>query len=51
MSIDTCIHCGDWVDTDDDVDCYITITHDSEICVCERCREKMEEDYEQAMEP
>ena len=36
MSMDTCKACGDFVDTDFDVDCY---DNPAEQCHCERCRE------------
>jgi hypothetical protein len=49
MSMDRCDYCGWLVDTDDDTDCYLpdprmSLRDFPDICVCERCRGKMEED-------
>ena len=49
MSMDTCCQCGNPVDTDEDVDCYVVvggidadgIAWDYE-CTCEPCRVKQE---------
>jgi hypothetical protein len=38
MSIDRCAECSNYVDTDDDIDCYDNL---KEICLCEICREKI----------
>ena len=50
MSIDICCRCDAYVDTDFDCDCYQPDPRMSlhgahpDICVCERCREREEED-------
>lgn len=48
MSIDRCDKCHSFVDTDDDVDCYIETKYGDK-CYCEPCREAMENERE-AME-
>ena len=45
MSMDRCSRCGDPVDTDFDDDCYQpdprhSLKGYSDICICERCRER-----------
>lgn len=48
MSIDVCVDCDAYVDTDSDGDCYVergnmrrmTFT----VCVCERCRDKEQDE-------
>lgn len=48
MSIDTCKSCCRWVDTDSDTDCYAlcdesgNVVKELDYCLCERCREKAE---------
>jgi len=44
MSMDRCIKCGDLVDTDEDLDCYIQqwVFHRYEDrCYCESCRDRL----------
>jgi hypothetical protein len=36
MSIDSCGNCGNSIDTDFDLECYVGDT-----CLCENCRDKM----------
>ena len=48
MSMDRCHRCDDYVDTDDDPDCYqpdprFSLKAHRDICVCERCREREQE--------
>ena len=41
--MDRCVECDRLVDTDYDLDCYISITIGGrEVCVCESCREAWE---------
>jgi hypothetical protein len=58
MSMDRCSKCSALVDTDFDLDCYVPdprhpIKGGWDSCVCERCREREENEreYEQAMDP
>lgn len=47
MSVDVCQRCDAYVDTDIDCDCYVPDPRHSlkgDICICERCREKEEEE-------
>lgn len=51
MSIDICHYCDRPVDTDVDCDCYEPDPRHSlkgypDICVCERCREKQQDDMD-----
>jgi len=53
MSLDKCEYCRSIVDTDDDPDCYqpypsMPLKDVPDICVCEPCREKQENEREQA---
>ncbi len=42
MSIERCQKCTDTIDTDTDLDCYVTVNksgkHKTTIPMCERCR-------------
>lgn len=42
MSMDSCQSCSAPVDTDFDVECY-EVAHSAGKCICERCREEIEE--------
>lgn len=49
MSMDRCYKCGNFVDTDDDVDCYVEVKYGQDRCYCEPCREALDAERE-AME-
>ncbi|MDE2106611.1 MAG: hypothetical protein KGL39_55865 [Patescibacteria group bacterium] len=42
MSMERCERCSASIDTDIDLDCYVTV-HGKTECVCEVCREKTDE--------
>jgi hypothetical protein len=53
MSMDTCHRCDAPVDTDFDLDCYQPypshpVKGAPDICICERCREREQDEQDQA---
>jgi hypothetical protein len=53
MSMDRCDRCGAPVDTDFDLDCYQPDPRHSlkpfpDICICERCREREQDELDYA---
>ena len=52
MSIDRCYRCDNIVDTDFDLDCYVpdprmSLKPHPDICICERCREREQNEQEE----
>lgn len=46
MSLLHCERCAGLIDTDDDPECFVEIGHEEEICLCERCRQRHEDELE-----
>ena len=44
MNIDNCDSCGAYVNSDDDPECYVTISKTMTVCLCPTCRDERDQE-------
>ena len=46
MSMVCCEICGEFIDSDDDPDCFVEVSTQKTKVLCEHCRDKLQEEYD-----